>query len=553
MVSTLIFVPVAYMGIDQVRDWLKRMGWLAVGIATALAAAATYGVHYRYDSYFWTSLAAVPAWFLFLTAVWTVMRAHHARVRAHTRREPVYSIRLHTLTKVYGAPGRFRREWGRFERRTRHMMDEGIDPVDRKAVKDGLIWKFPALALIVFLHTYVTQGLWLFVLSAISWGLLAHLVRELGKLVFTAPPRWFRLAVRYGALALFLYYIQVRLGARSLTFACAALFLLARFIRKLARRVEDGKVDIEDMTGRARWLRRPIYRVAAKTPVLGARKKEFTALHGVNLEIGRGMFGLLGPNGAGKTTMMRIITRVLEPTFGSVSINGVNLNEHDHLQGLIGYLPQHFGSYNHMTGYEYLEYRALLEGFNDSTERQARVMDVLEQVNLTDRKDDTIGSYSGGMRQRIGIAQTLLHTPQIMVVDEPTAGLDPVERIRFRNLLARLSKDRVVIFSTHIVEDVAGSCNRLAVINGGRGIYAGTPQAMREQAVGKVWEAVLDEDYFHQIEAELDVITHLRTPQGIRVRFIAEEAPAEFEAEHVEPTLEDAYIFLLGEHRKEAA
>jgi ABC-type multidrug transport system ATPase subunit len=233
-------------------------------------------------------------------------------------------------------------------------------------------------------------------------------------------------------------------------------------------------------------------------------------------------------------------------------VNGVNLAEHEHLQGLIGYLPQHFGSYDHMTGYEYLEYRALLEGFNDSTERRERVMDVLEQVNLTDRMDDTIGSYSGGMRQRIGIAQTLLHTPQIMVVDEPTAGLDPVERIRFRNLLARLSKDRIVIFSTHIVEDVAGSCNRLAVISSGRCIYSGTPEVMREQARGKVWEAVLDEDFFHDLEAELDVITHLRTPAGIRVRFIAEREPPEFEAEHVEPTLEDAYIYLLGRHRRAA-
>jgi len=552
MVSTLIFVPVAYMGIDQVRDWLRRMGWLAVGIATALAALVTYGVHYRYESWFWTSLAAVPLWFLFLTAVWTAMRAHHARVLAHKRRDPVYSIRLHTLTKVYGAPGRMRREWGRFERRARHMMDEGVDPVDRKAVRDGLVWKLPALALLVFLHTYVTQGLWLFVISVMSWGLLVHLAHEVGKLRWSAPPRWFRLVVRYGGLFAFLYYIQTRLEASSLTFACAALFVLARQVRRLARRVEEGKVDVEDMKGRVRWLRRPIYRVAAKTPVLGAKKKEFTALHGVNLEIGRGMFGLLGPNGAGKTTMMRIITRVLEPTFGSVSINGVNLEEHEHLQGLIGYLPQHFGSYNHMTGYEYLEYRALLEGFNDSTERHERVMDVLEQVNLTDRKDDAIGSYSGGMRQRIGIAQTLLHTPQIMVVDEPTAGLDPVERIRFRNLLARLSKDRIVIFSTHIVEDVAGSCNRLAVISAGRCIYAGTPQAMRLQAQGKVWEAVLDEDYFHELENELAVITQFRTPQGIRVRFLAEEAPTAFPAEQVEPTLEDAYIYLLGEHRRAA-
>jgi|TARA_B100000678_G_scaffold216849_1_gene184165 multidrug efflux pump subunit AcrB/ABC-type multidrug transport system ATPase subunit len=549
MVSTLIFVPVAYMGIDQVTDWLRRMGWLGVGIASSMTMAATYGVQYRYESYFWTSIFAVPLWFLFLTSVWTIMRAHHTRVLVHTRREPVYSVELHTLTKIYGAPGRFRRDWGRFERRARRMLDEGLEVLDRGSVKDGLIWKLPVLALLIFLHTYVTAGLALFAISVVTWGLLVHLVHAVGSLVLEGSSRAFLFVVRYGFLTLFLYYTQRRLDAWSLTITCAVLFFAVRGVRWLARQVEAGKVDIEDMIGRVVWLRRPIYRIAAKTPIIGAKLSEFTALRGINLTIGRGMFGLLGPNGAGKTTMMRIITRVLEPTFGSVSVNGVNLAEHEHLQGLIGYLPQHFGSYNHMTGYEYLEYRALLEGFKDSAERKERIMDVLEQVNLVDRKEDTIGSYSGGMRQRIGIAQTLLHTPQIMVVDEPTAGLDPVERIRFRNLLARLSKDRIVIFSTHIVEDVAGSCNRLAVINNGQCVYAGTPQVMREQARGKVWEAVLEEDFFNDLEHDLNVITHLRTPAGIRVHFLANEAPTQFEAKQVDPSLEDAYIYLLGEHR----
>jgi len=552
MVSTLIFVPVAYMGIDQVRDWLRRIGWLGVGLATAAAALTTYGVQYRYESYFWTSLAAVPAWFLFLTTVWTLMRIHQTRVRARQEREPVRSIELHTLTKIYGAPGRFRMEWGRFERRIRHQVEAGLDPIDRRSLKDGLIWKSPLLALLVFLHTYIVDPLWLFAVSLATWGLLVNLARSVALLVWTTPPAAFRVLLRYGSLALFLYYIQQRLEVVSVTIAVAALFFLVRWIRWLARRVESGRVDVEEMSGRLAWLRGPLYRIAAKIPILGAKKPEFTALAGVNLKIERGMFGLLGPNGAGKTTMMRIICQVLEPTFGSVSVNGVNLDDHEDLQGMIGYLPQHFGSYNHMTGYEYLEYRALLEGFKDGAERHQRVMACLEQVNLADRKDDTIGSYSGGMKQRIGIAQTLLHMPQIMVVDEPTAGLDPVERIRFRNLLARLSKDRIVIFSTHIVEDIAGSCNRLAIINGGRCIYAGTATEMREQASGRVWEAVLDEDFFHQVERDLDIITHLRTPAGIRVRFLAAEAPAGFAAEHVEPTLEDAYIYLLGEHRRAA-
>ncbi len=552
MVSTLIFVPVAYMGIDQVREWLKRIGWLGVSGATLAAAAGTYGIYARYDSYFWPSLIAVPLWFACLTVVWSFIRLHQTRLLARRRRDPVYSIGLHTLTKIYGAPGRFRMEWGRFERRARHLLDQGIDPIDRKSIKDGLMWKLPFMALLGFLHSYLTNPMWIYVLTLATWAMLGHLIRELGLLVWTKPPRAFRLLARYAVLGLTLFYLQRHLGVTSLTIATGVLFLVARFIRFLARRVEDGKVDIEEMTGRLRWFRRPTYRAAAGTPLIGAKKSEFQALYGVNLEIGRGMFGLLGPNGAGKTTLMRIICQVLEPTFGSVSVNGVNLEDHEHLQGLIGYLPQHFGSYAHMTGYEYLQYRALLEGFKDSTERDERIMACLEQVNLVDRRDDSIGSYSGGMKQRIGIAQTLLHMPRIMVVDEPTAGLDPVERIRFRNLLARLSKDRIVIFSTHIVEDVAGSCNQLAVLNSGRLIYMGSPQSMREQARGYVWEAVMDEDTFHAIEEDLQLITHLRTPAGIRVRFLADGPDPSLEAQHVDPTLEDAYIYLLGEHRKAA-
>ena len=552
MVSTLIFVPVAYLGIDQVRHWLRSLGWLGVGLATGATAIAMAGVQLRYESYFWTCLAAVPIWLLALTAVWTVECAHHARALARRDRPPVDSISLNTLTKTYGAPGRLRLEWGRFERRAKQLIDAGIDPIDRRSVKDGLLWKSPLLALLIFLHAYLVDPVWLYVTSAATWGLLVHLAHSVGLLMGSPAPKAVTLGIRYFFLALLLVYIQQRLELPSVTTATALTFVALRWIRWLAGRVESGVVDIDRMSGRSRWLRGPVYRVAAAVPILGAKKATFTALAGVNLEIGRGMFGLLGPNGAGKTTLMRILCQVLEPTFGSVSVNGVNLARHQQVQGLIGYLPQHFGTYDNMSGYDYLQYRGLLEGFKDKAEREERVLACLEQVNLLDRKHDLIGTYSGGMKQRIGIAQMLLHMPQIMIVDEPTAGLDPVERIRFRNLLARLSKDRIVIFSTHIVEDIAGSCNRLAVINSGRCIYTGSPDAMRVLAQGKVWEAVLDDEVFHQVEADLDIITHLRTPAGIRVRFLVTESPPDFTAVDVEPTLEDAYIYLLGEHRRAA-
>ena len=186
------------------------------------------------------------------------------------------------------------------------------------------------------------------------------------------------------------------------------------------------------------------------------------------MEIHTGMFGLLGPNGAGKTTLMRIICGIFEQSYGKIFINGIDTQKkREELQGLIGYLPQEFGTYENLTSWEFLEYQALLKGIYNPKTRSKRITEVLEAVHMYENKDKKIGGFSGGMKQRIGIAQTLLNLPRILVVDEPTAGLDPRERIRFRNLLVELSRNRIVIFSTHIIEDIASSCNQVGVINKG--------------------------------------------------------------------------------------
>ena len=341
----------------------------------------------------------------------------------------------------------------------------------------------------------------------------------------------------------FLLYVQYRLQLPSVTIASGAAWLVFVLTGFLAGRVRNGCVDLETLAG----LRGRRYAGAAAMPLIGVPRPSFQALKGVDLEIGRGMFGLLGPNGAGKTTLMRIICQVLEASHGSVALDGVNMQRYSQLNGLIGYLPQHFGLYDHLTAYQFLEYRALLEGLRSGAARRARVQACLEQVNLIDRKDDPIASFSGGMRQRVGIAQTLLHLPQIIVVDEPTAGLDPVERIRFRNLLARVSQERIVIFSTHIVEDISGSCNRLAVLHQGQILYTGSPQAMRDLARDKVWEAMVPEDSFARFASEMELLSHMRTPAGIRARFLATAVGnfGNLDPSPVEPSLEDAYIYLM--------
>ncbi|NKB72082.1 MAG: ATP-binding cassette domain-containing protein [Candidatus Latescibacteria bacterium] len=547
MVVTLVFVPVVYTGLDQVRGWLVEIGALGLGLATVVAVATGYAVQLRFDSIYWTGLAVAPTWGLVVAVVWGVLRVHRGRAEKRSQRA-VRTLHVRTLTKVYGAAGRFGREWARFQRRADRLAAAGLEPVDRRELADSLVWKGPALALGIYLHTYFVDSLWLFLLSLATWALTGHLAFCL--LVLGRVGRLGQAGARHGLALFWLGYIQWRLQLPSVTVALACSWVVFGVAGFLAGRVRSGQVRLDDK--KRSWVSRRVYGAAAALPYIGVARPTFQALSGVDLSIDRGMFGLLGPNGAGKTTLMRILCQVLEPTSGSIALDGVNIRQLGSIRALIGYLPQHFGLYDHMTAYAYLEYRALLEGLREPVARRQRLEAVLEQVNLLDRRDDPIGSFSGGMRQRVGIAQTLLHLPQIIVVDEPTAGLDPVERIRFRNLLARISRERIVIFSTHIVEDISGSCSQLAVLDGGQVLYRGSPQDMRQQARGQVWEGVVAEGAFAALETRVRMIAHVRVPEGIRARYLAGADGADSGAQAVEPTLEDAYLYLLEQGRRSA-
>jgi ABC-type multidrug transport system ATPase subunit len=552
-VSTLVFIPVVYMGIDQTKAWLADIGWFGIVLGTAAAAGLTHWVNDYYQSLFWTCLLALPAWMLCMGTVWIVQRIYRARMASLIEIGNIEHLEIRNLTKIYGAPGQFKREWDRFKRRDERLSERGQVVVDKKAIKDSLWWKLPLLALLIYLETYFEQGSWIFLTGLALWGLVHHLVLCAATLRdFQIENRWISQIARLILPLVFVAFIHWRLELISLTIATSTIYLLYRIIGFLANRVGQGRVDPEHIPGKLGPVKGIVYRGAAAVPLIGVPRPQFQALGGVSLDIPRGMFGLLGPNGAGKTTLMRIVCRVLSSNYGSVLANGKIPLTHRNMQGVIGYLPQHFGLYLHMSAYNYLEYRALLEGFKDGVARRKRVQECLEQVNLWDRRDDPIGSFSGGMKQRVGIAQTLLHLPQIIVVDEPTAGLDPLERIRFRNLLARFSQEKIIIFSTHIVEDIAGSCNRLAVLNHGKVLYTGTPIEMRDLARDKVWEALLPDQRFEALERDLDMITHVRVPDGIRVRFLATDPIPEARA--ATPTLEDAYLYLLrhGDEYKQA-
>ncbi len=257
------------------------------------------------------------------------------------------------------------------------------------------------------------------------------------------------------------------------------------------------------------------------------------------------MFGLLGPNGAGKSTMMRTICGILEQSYGKIWINGLDTQKYrEELQGLIGYLPQAFGTYENMSAWEFLDYQAILKGITDTTVRNERMEYVLKNVHMYDRRNDKIGSFSGGMKQRIGIAQILLNLPRILVVDEPTAGLDPRERIRFRNLLVELSRERIVIFSTHIIEDISSSCNQVAVINRGNLKYFGDPNDMLKIGNDLVWQFTMAAKDFENYPNKQMIIHHMRDGENIKVRCLSKGKPAE-NAISVSPHLEDAYLCLL--------
>ena len=271
-----------------------------------------------------------------------------------------------------------------------------------------------------------------------------------------------------------------------------------------------------------------------------------TALRGVSLELGEGMFGLLGPNGAGKSTLMKILAGVLEPTDGEVELDGRDvLADPTFVWRRLGYLPQEFGFYPHLTGRKMLEHLLRLKGV-EAPHGMGDLCDrLLELVNMADAADRKVQEYSGGMRQRLGIAQALAGDPRLIIVDEPTAGLDPEERNRFYRLLARLAEDRIVLLSTHIVEDVAVLCRRFAIIHRGRILRETSPDEARAQVSGEVYDGRVEADEARALEDDPRVIRSVVTGGRHHVRLHVPDGEVPEGFERAEPTLEDAYLVTI--------
>jgi ABC-type multidrug transport system ATPase subunit len=448
-------------------------------------------------------------------------------------------IRVSNLVKIYGRESKMVRDF-----KTGNRMARMAGRLDRalKPKLESLIWQVPLMGFLVYFSWfYLVSGFWQLVTSVMAWYYLLRILDDFHR---AKPVKWLKIFlefVRYAAPLLVLALFQARWENLALTLLSGGLWYLVLAAGRVSLLVKREGFELSHIRKVFRWFAWFV-RIL---PGVGQKREEFKALKGVSLEIGTGMFGLLGPNGAGKSTMIRIICGILEQSYGKIWINGIDTQEkREELQGLIGYLPQEFGMYENMSAYAYLDYQAILKGISDKEKRAKRIREVLDSVHMWEHRAKKIGSYSGGMKQRIGIAQVLLHLPRILVVDEPTAGLDPRERIRFRNLLVELSASRVVIFSTHIIEDISSSCNTMAVINRGEVLFNGTPKELTEIARGKVWKTSIDAARFEEAQHDLQVVHHMRDGELIRFRCIAPEKPFE-NAREEHPLLEDAYLWLL--------
>ena len=546
---TLLLVPTVAMSLENAIAWYRKLSLKTQLFHLALVLIGVAGI-YLYEKemiwqmiYFIAIIALVPGATYFMQ---TSLRRAKADVI-----DPNKEIRIvvSNLVKIYDRAGRFSRQWDSGNVLNQRL---GIATLYHK-LKDfiGLAWQFSLWGFgVYFVWFFLSSKTWIFFLSIAMYAFTIFLWRKIRSFLFHHFPnsriiRYFNRFIFWSLPALIVFLLFKKIDNIAMVAITGVLWAIGIIIYISSQYVYEHNINIERISGRFSSFRRSYFRFVKAVPIIGKRHRPFKALKGISFDIKTGMFGLLGPNGAGKSTFMRIITGILEQSYGTIWINGLDtLQYREELQSLIGFLPQEFGTYENMTAGEFLDYQAIMKGLSDTVKRKERIEYVLKSVHLIDRIDHKIGSFSGGMKQRIGIALILLHLPRILVVDEPTAGLDPRERIRFRNLLVELSRDRIVIFSTHIIEDISSSCNQVVVINKGEMKYFGEPLEMVGMAAGKVWSFLINKDEFEEKLDKSLVVNNIQDGDMIQVRYLSHEQPYP-DAVLMEANLEDAYLCLL--------
>jgi multidrug efflux pump subunit AcrB/ABC-type multidrug transport system ATPase subunit len=554
-ILTLVFIPTLYAGLENALNWINSLHWgLKVGILLSYIGGGMY-IYFEVESFIWQLLNSMLLVILVPGIIAFVMTSlRQASAAVIDENEPI-KIVVRKLVKIYDRDSQFAREW-KSGLKIRERAGLSKDYRKKRDFYD-LIWQLPLFGFLVyFTFFYMVTDVWVWVMSHIVffflfllWTPLNQVLQnkfdDTGKVIFSKIQRIGYNVLYWLTPLIFLYVFFKNWDNLGMVIFVGIVWLILLTLYATGNYIHKKKLNIARIEGRFGVLRRGYFTMVRQIPVIGKRKTPFRALNGVSLEIKTGMFGLLGPNGAGKSTMMRIICGILEQSYGKIWINGLDTQKHrEELQGLIGYLPQAFGTYENMSAWEFLDYQAILKGIKDNKTRNERLEYVLKSVHMFERKDDKIGAFSGGMKQRIGIAQILLNLPRILVVDEPTAGLDPRERIRFRNLLVELSRERIVIFSTHIIEDISSSCNQVAVINRGDLKYFGTPNDMVNMGNNFVWHFTVPAKEFDKMANKQMIVHHMRDGENIKVRCLAKEKPSS-DAVNVSPHLEDAYLCLL--------
>lgn len=547
-ILTLLLIPTLYISFENMRAWYKGLGRythilhaVILGVGLLVILTSMSGI-FRILLSIIVLMVAIPGVTYFIKSSVRI-----AREDIVAPDQPI-EIEVRNLVKVYDWPGLFLRQWRSGLNIRRRL---GLARTYHHA-KDfvGLLWQVVVFGFTGYLAGwYFEKNFWILLMAIITLAGVKNILKAVTEYIGykcgnSGITQKIRRILFWVLPALTMFFLSRRLESKGFMVFIAVVWVLGLFIRRTSDYLYENDINVERLKGQKAGLKRAWFVFVKSIPVIGKQKKPFRALRGVSFQIHSGMFGLLGPNGAGKSTFMRIVTGILRQSYGTVFINGMDtLKYREELQSLIGFLPQEFGMYEAMTAWDFLDYQAILKGVTDEKVRRERLEYVLSAVHMYEQRNSAIGSFSGGMKQRIGIAMILLNLPRILVVDEPTAGLDPRERIRFRNLLVELSRERIVIFSTHIIEDIASSCNQVVVIEKGTLKYFGEPGDMVHLAKDKVWLFDIEASRLGELDEKL-IANHIQDGDMIKVRYISPTCPVPG-AEPAEPNLEDAYLCLL--------
>ena len=546
---TLLVIPVGFVLVSRFERVLGRLGpWILLGwIVATVAVVAPLILTDRLDTLLWQIVTTVLIAGAFL---WLILRLVERQPKLEMDGGAA-TVETRFLGKVYGRPGPIMKAWQLGCAGDHHAQLTDRRDASERALALGLLFAGSA-----YLASHIESFVWGVVFAYLCAAFAARAVIEVRRVISPlAQSAKFDDVIcvvsPYTMLAMLYVYHSgspIFTGAPATAPAIAVVLLaiitlIAQFGRATARRAALSRATREESVGRLRSVWR---RMCSALFGIDLPRTQVEALAIGSFAARPGMVGILGPNGAGKTTLLRLLAGVLEASTGTIHYGGLPKRRvGDYVSRWVGYLPQEFGLPDHLTAQEYLQYFALLYQVGDRVTRAERVDKLLVDVGLHERRHERIAAYSGGMRQRVAIARTLLREPPIVIVDEPTVGLDPRERIRLRNLLAKLAEGRVVLFSTHVVEDVAVSCQRVVVMRQGRISFDGSPDQLARLAAGRTWELRLAAGARLELPDSCKIVDQgPEASGGSRIRILSAVSPHS-DATPVEPGIEDGYLQLM--------